>query len=140
SSLIIAAATGILLAIGVFYYGVAVNGNFFAVTLVIAAGTLVFSLMGLTIAGLMRADSAAAATNAIYMGMTVLGGTLFPLSQMPEAVQEIGRFTPSYQFMSALTGVMVEGKGLADVGTNLLGLLAWGAVCLVVAVRTFRWE
>jgi ABC-2 type transport system permease protein len=140
SSLIIVAATSILLAIGVFGYGVSLQGNPLAMTLVIAAGTAVFSLMGLTVAGLMRADSAAAATNAIYMGMTVLGGTLFPLSQMPDAIQQLGEFTPSYQFMSALTGIMIEGKGLYDVGGNLLGLLAWGVVCLLIAVRTFRWE
>jgi ABC-2 type transport system permease protein len=140
SSIMILAATAVLISIGVFGYGVHIQGDPLAMALVIMAGVSVFSLMGLMVAGLMRADSAAAATNAIYMGMTVLGGTLFPLSQMPGAIQQIGAFTPSYHFVNALTGIMVEGKTLAGVSGNLLGLLAWGALCLVVAVRTFRWE
>jgi ABC-2 type transport system permease protein len=140
SSIIIIAATAILLAIGTFGYGVSLQGNPLDMALVIALGAGVFALMGMTVAGLMRADSAAAATNAIYMGMTVLGGILFPLSQMPGPIQQLGAFTPSYEFMNALTGIMIEGKGLYDVGGDLLGLLAWGAVWLLVAVRTFRWE
>ena len=140
SSLIVTAATAVLLAFGVFYYGVDIKGNLGGAAIVITLGVLVFSIMGLTVAGLMQSDAAAATTNGIYLIMTVLGGTLFPMSQMPELVQQVGKLTPSYHFMEALTGVMAKGGSLMDVSGNLLVLAAWGTGLMFAAVRTFSWE
>src|SRR3954447_18588159 len=113
--LIVGIATGILVGIGIFNYNVQMRGDIVSTAFVITSGVLVFSLMGLMMAGMMKADATAAATNAVYLLMMVLGGTLFPLSGMPSVVQQVAQVTPSYHFMAALTDVMIHGSSLLDV-------------------------
>ena len=122
SLLIVVAATVVIMGMGVFYYGVDIRGSIFEIGLVIACGVMVFSIMGLMIAGVMKSDAAAATTNAVYLVMMVLGGTLFPLAQMPGFVQQIAQFTPSYHFMNALSGAMTKGSSMADLSFDLAGL------------------
>ena len=52
--------------------------------------------------------------------------TLLPLSQMPDWLQQLAKFLPSYYFTNALIDVTVQGRTLAETWGNLLALVAWG--------------
>lgn len=139
-SLVVIAAILLLLAMGIGMYGVTIKGSALVIALVVLLGIVVFAMMGLMVGGMVKAEAAPAILNAFYFPLLFLGGAIIPLSQMADWLQQIGKLLPSYHFTNALIEVMVNGAGLTDIWGNLLAMAVWGAACLVVASRTFKWE
>ena len=42
--------------------------------------------------------------------------------------------------MEGLSGSMLLGKGFMDVLPDILGLLAYGLICFIIALRLFRFQ
>ena len=59
---------------------------------------------------------------------------------MPAFLEAIADILPLTYLLRMLRDSFLEGATLADQGTNIGVLLAWMAVGLVFALRTFRWE
>ena len=72
--------------------------------------------------------------------MAFLSGAFFSTSSMPAFLEAIANVLPLTYFLRMLRGSFVEGDTIADHGTNIAVLLAWGAAGLIFALRTFRWE
>ncbi len=140
ATVVVIAAVVMLLVLGLGFYGATITGDPIEIALVILLGIVIFSVMGLAVAGLVKGEAAPAALNAIYMPLLFLGGALLPLSQMPDWLQNIAKVLPSYHFTNALYEIMAQNKHLPDVWLNLLGMLVWGLASFILAVRTFKWE
>ena len=67
-----------------------------------------------------------------------LCGVIWPVEQMPEYLQWLGRFLPLKYGVDGLRDIMLSGKNLVDVGFELLVLVGFTVVTSVLATLTLR--
>lgn len=104
-------------------------------------GAAAFAAMGVAITGLVRtAAGSSAVVNAIYLPMTFISGAFFSTESLPRVLEAIAEVLPLTYLLRMLRDSFVEGDGIAEQGTNVAVLLAWGTAALVFALRNFRWE
>ena len=131
----------VLLTVGVFVFGLNLVGGIVTLLVIAAIGSLIFLAMGFAVAGWAKnEDQAAPVANLISLPMLFLSGVFFPRDAMPEVLRGVTGFMPLTYLNDALRSVANEGAGLIDVGPQLLGMGAWVAISLVIALRLFRWE
>jgi len=141
AGIVILAQALIMAAVNVILFQAEIGGDPFWGLIVLTLGVLTFSTMGIALAGLCRnADVASAAGMAVALPMQFLCGTLFPLEEMPPALQRIAQALPLTYFVDALRGAMLTGGGPAEYAQEWVILLGCLAVASIVAVKTFRWE
>jgi ABC-2 type transport system permease protein len=114
------------------------HGNPLWVVLLLVLGTAAFAALGLLMAGTLRAEATLAAANGVYLILLMLGGIVFPLSELPDAVAAVAEALPAAALADGLRSVLAERAGL-PVG-DVLVQAAWAVVAGVLAARTFRWE
>ncbi len=68
----------------------------------------------------------------------LLSGFLFPFAAMPGWAQVIGNVVPATHFLRVVRTVMLKGGGAADVGGELVAMLAILAVVSVIAMLRYR--
>jgi ABC-2 type transport system permease protein len=127
----------LLVAVG-FAVGWHPHGDPAAAALLLVVGTAAFSALGLLMAGTLRAEATLAAANGVYLVLLMLGGIVFPLSQLPGAVAAVGRALPAAALAEGLRSVLAGRAGIPVV--DILVLAGWAVVAGVLAARTFRWE
>jgi len=106
--------------------------------LLVLAGTAAFSGLALLLAGILRAEATLAAANLLYLIMLGIGGVVFPLARFPAGIVPVLKLLPAGALADGLRGTLSHGAGLP--AADLLVLLAWAAVTIILAARTFRWE
>ncbi|MCA1712291.1 MAG: ABC transporter permease [Actinobacteria bacterium] len=112
-------------------------GDPLSVLLLVALGTAAFSGLGLLLGGTLRGLTTLAAANLLWFVLLVLGGVLFPLSQLG-AAEPVLRLLPTAALSDGLRQVLQEG---AEVPVrDALALAAWAVGGLALASRFFRWE
>jgi ABC-2 type transport system permease protein len=112
-------------------------GSVVAVVLLVVLGTAAFSGLGLLLGGTLRALTALAAANLIWLVLLVLGGVMFPLSEFGGA-EPVLSLLPTAALSTGLRDVLEAGVGLPV--QQLLVLAGWAVVSLTAASRLFRWE
>jgi ABC transporter DrrB family efflux protein len=131
----------LLLLAGYFLFGVPVKGSLLTLLVVIVVGGAAFSGIGLLVA--CRADKTETVSglmNLVMLPMWLLSGTFFASKRFPEVAQPFIQALPLTQLNDALREVMLEGKGLTDVGWRLGALALWAVVSFTLALRWFRWQ
>jgi ABC-2 type transport system permease protein len=98
---------------------------------------LVMASLGLLVAGTLSAELTTAVTNALFLGLLLLGGVAVSADVLPPTMAALGAASP----LGAGVGVL---RALLDATPFPLGslaaLLAWGGVGTLLATRRFRWE
>lgn len=108
---------------------------------VLITGIFIFASMGFAVAGLVKnTEAAVVAVHAIYIPMFFLCGALFPIEVMPELLQYVAKALPLTYFLNLLRGIMMEGNNIVVHVGDFLILLGWIVGCLIVSLKTFRWE
>ena len=107
------------------------------VALAILLGTVVFAAIGFILAGRLRAETNLAAANGLFLLFLLVGGVVFPLSRLPEAVRTFARALPTEPFIETLRGALTTGA--VETG-RLIALAVWAAVLSLLARAAFRWE
>jgi ABC-2 type transport system permease protein len=125
--------------VGVFWFGVPVRGNL----LVLLLATTVFLLtslgVGLMISTLSRTQQQAMmSTFFFFIPAIMLSGFMFPIENMPRAVQWITLANPLRYFLVVIRGVFLKGVGLDVLWPQLAGLLVIGLFTMTVATRRFK--
>ncbi len=69
-----------------------------------------------------------------------IGGSWWPLYIEPMWMQQIAKIGIVAWAMEGLNGSMIFGKSFMAVLPDILGLLAYGAICFVIALRLFRFQ
>jgi ABC-2 type transport system permease protein len=69
-----------------------------------------------------------------------IGGSWWPLFLEPMWMQQIAKLGIVAWAMEGLNNTMIYGKGFLVVLPDILGLLAYGAICFVIALRLFRFQ
>ncbi len=131
--------TAFMIVIGRAVFGVTVTLDALSVAIVLA-GALMFSGIGMLLAGLVKDPEAANGVgNAIAFPMMFLSGTYFPLDLSPQYIQQISRALPLTYFTNGLRGSMI----LNDTSTalfDLLVLLVLAALFIAVGSFATRWK
>jgi len=71
---------------------------------------------------------------------SAIGGAWWPLFLEPAWMQQFAKIGITAWAMEGLNGVMILGKDFAQVAPDILGLLAYGLICFVIALRLFRFQ
>ena len=72
------------------------------------------------------------------MPMVFLSGFVFPIENMPAAIQPVTYLIPLRYFLEILRGIFLKGVGLEILWKDALALLAWGVAILTLATVRSR--
>ena len=104
----------------------------------IFAGTLAFAGIGLLMAGTLRAEINLAAQNGLYLLLLLLGGVIFPLDELPEPLQNVGKMLPSGALADVLRGAITDTAAYGQ--TSWIVLACWALLAPLTATKFFRWN
>ena len=130
----------LLLLFGHFVYRLRLGHSVFA--MISTATAVVGSMTGLAamVAAFVRTREQAVPVGlAVTFVLASLGGLFWPLHDLPRAMQMIARLLVTSWSMSAIQDVMLRGRSLTGVSTELLLLVGYGLICFLVASRLFRY-
>jgi ABC-2 type transport system permease protein len=107
----------------------------------IIAGALTFLALGQIVSGLApRAGVATAMGMTIYFGLMFISDMIFPLSQLPEWLQKVVPYLPSYIVAQLVRSPLIEGVIDPQWLAHLAGLAIYAIAASLVAARVFRWD
>jgi ABC-2 type transport system permease protein len=126
----------IVLLVIVFWFQVPMRGSFwllFAMSLIYLLTTLG---LGLFVSTISRTQQQAMMTSSFFflIPMMYLSGFVFPIENMPDAIQPVTYLIPLRYFVIILRGIFLKGVGLETLWPQALALFAWGTVILCLAV------
>ncbi len=129
----------LILAIGVFWFKMPFQGNFW----LFAALSILFSLAGLGLGLLISSlaenqRQAQQLVIAVSLIALILGGAFFPRYAMPIAIQWLGNLIPVTYFIPISRSIISKGVGLNYLWPNALALVVYAVGILAIAARTFR--
>ncbi len=133
----------VLLSLGVFVFGMPIQGSLWLVALVEVIGALAFAGIGLLIASRAQTtETVSGLMNLIMLPMWIFSGLFFSAERFPESAQPFIQALPLTQLLNALRAIMLEGAGPTShvVLVALSVLSAWAVGTFVVAIRIFRWQ
>ncbi len=76
----------------------------------------------------------------VVLVTSAIGGAWWPLFLEPSWMQQVAKIGLTAWAMEGLNGVMIFGKDFGQVVPDILGLLAYGIICFVIATRLFRFQ
>jgi len=68
------------------------------------------------------------------MPMVMLSGFVFPIENMPAAIQPLSYLLPLSYFLVILRAIFLKGVGLETLWPQIAALAGWGAVILLLAI------
>jgi ABC-2 type transport system permease protein len=98
-------------------------------------GVLPFLAMGVWVGSFKNTEATIAASSVLHMGMAILGGLWMPLETMPQWIQNIGLWLPSYHYGQGAWGILA---GEAPSLSILLILFAYLLVFIVLSVYNMK--
>jgi ABC-type multidrug transport system permease subunit len=125
---------------GMLTWGVPYRGSLLAGCLIVLAGAFAFTGLGCLLASRVRTiEGVVGLSNLVQLPMWLLGGVFFDNARFEGVLHWCVEAMPLTHLNRALRDVMLEPSGLADVAMPILGLAAFGGLCLAIALRVFRW-
>lgn len=132
---------GVLLLFAHFAVGVPLRGSLVLLAGVAMLGALAFSGLGLLAAARPRTiEGISGIMNLVMVPMWVLSGIFFSTERFPAVMQPLVQALPLTALNDALRALMLDGAGLASVGSELAILALWGVLSFGLALRFFRWQ
>ena len=126
----------IVLVVIVFWFEVPLRGSFFLLVAMSWVYLLTTLGLGLFVSTISRTQQQAMMTSTFFFmtPMLYLSGFIFPIENMPAAIQPLTYLIPLRYFVIILRGIFLKGIGLETLWPQALGLLSWGVVILTLAV------
>ncbi|MDD3647727.1 MAG: ABC transporter permease [Candidatus Dojkabacteria bacterium] len=122
-----------------FYFTIVGNlGELLAVAFI---GNIVFICFGFAISSFAKTfDQVQPIIMLIQFPMMFLSGVFFPKEALPNIVQKVADYFPLTFLIDGLRLIMNQGKSMFDTGPELLGLVIWGFLMFVVALKLYKWD
>jgi ABC-2 type transport system permease protein len=130
----------LVVAVAVFWFEVPLRGSFallFAMSLVYVLCTLALGLFISTISDNQQ-QAMMTATFFFLVPMIYLSGFIFPIENMPQAIQPFTYLIPLRYFLVIVRGIFLKGIGLEVLWPQAAALATWGAAMLTLAVLRSR--
>jgi ABC-2 type transport system permease protein len=129
----------LITAVAVFWFAVPIRGSL----LLLFASTALYLLsalgIGLFISTVSRTQQQALmSTFFFFQPAMLLSGFVFPIANMPEAVQYLTYVNPLRYFLVIIRGIFLKGSGPAIVWPEMLALFVLGAAVFTVSALRFR--
>jgi ABC-2 type transport system permease protein len=129
----------IMIGAGWAFFGVQVIPDGYTITLIIL-GSILFSGIGMTLAGLIKdIEAANAIGSAIAFPMMFIAGTYFPLEMMPNYLQTVAKALPLTYFSEGLKATMIT-KFPETIWLNLAVVGVLAVAFIVVGTSVTRWK
>ena len=129
----------LVLGISMVLFGVRIYGNPSVMLLGLVLGVMSFVGVGIIMASIAPdQETAQTMMMLLLIPMMFLCGVMFPISQLPDWMQLIGKSLPLYYAADALRRVMVLNAGFDVIGKDLTILIVYALLTMTVAVITFR--
>jgi ABC-2 type transport system permease protein len=125
--------------IGVFWFGVPIRGN--PALLFLATGLYLMSMLGigLFISTVSQTQQQAMiSTFFFFFPAMLLSGFVFPIANMPQAVQWLTLIDPLRYFLVIVRAIFLKGVGLEILWPQMLALAAMGVTMLYLASKRFH--
>jgi ABC-2 type transport system permease protein len=133
------ANVALITAVGVFWFEVPIRGNLlllFGATGLYLLTTLAIGLFISTVS--QTQQQAMMSTFFFYFPAVLLSGFMFPIANMPEAVQWLTYLNPLRYFLVVVRGIFLKGVGPSTLWPQMLALALMGLVTLWLAARRFH--
>ncbi len=126
----------IVLIVIVFWFEVPLRGSFWLLLLMSLIYLLTTLGLGLLVSTISHTQQQAMMTSTFFflIPMMYLSGFIFPIENMPDAIQPLTYLIPLRYFVVILRGIFLKGVGLETLWPQALGLFSWGAIVLTLAV------
>jgi len=126
----------IVLLVIVFWFQVPLRGSFWLLFAMSSVYLLTTLGLGLFISTISNTQQQAMMTSTFFFmtPMMYLSGFIFPIENMPAAIQPLTYLVPLRYFVIILRGIFLKGVGLETLWPQALALLTWGVVILMLAV------
>lgn len=109
--------------------------------LVLVVGAAAFAALGMAVTGAApNGQAAPVIANATILPLALVSGVFFPLDSAPAWIETVARVFPLRPFVVAFGQQWDPSVDPGFPLSELLVLLAWGALGMLVAIRTFGWE
>lgn len=133
-------AAAILLLVGAVMFGVANQGSYWSLLVLIFLGTACFASLGYGLASLAWSIEAAnGLANLIFLPLMLLSGVYFSLNSAPRWLQTTADLLPLSPLLKALRAVFNDGASLSSQSSSLVIMGLWTVLLFMIAVRRFRW-
>ncbi len=133
--------TLIIIAIAFFVFDVQMVGNWFLLLLLVLLGALTFISIGyFAVSRAKTVEGAMPIIQIIQFPMLFLSGIFFPLEIMPDFMRPIVSIIPLTYLGDAFRQVMVDATPSYPLMLDIGVLAAWFVICMMLAIRLFRWE
>jgi ABC-2 type transport system permease protein len=125
--------------VAVFWFGVPIRGSL----LLLFGATALYLLstlgIGLFISTVSRSQQQALmSTFFFYLPAVLLSGFMFPIANMPPAVQVLTLVNPLRYFLVIIRGIFLKGNGPALLWPQMLALLLLGTAVFTVSTLRFK--
>lgn len=128
------------LAVTLGIFGVPLRGSL--VLLYVFSGLFLLTTLGLglLVSTLVKTQQQAMMVSAFFIMMpfVLLSGFIFPVENMPTAIQTLAAFIPLKYYLEIIRGLFLKGTGLHELWRPALALLVWGIAILGLAALKFR--
>lgn len=88
----------------------------------ILAASAPFLALGTLVGTMKRVDTASGVSNLVYMVLAISGGMWMPMEIMPDFIQKVGKWLPSYNFGSGAWEIV---RGNSPEWSNILALIGY---------------
>ena len=126
----------LVLAVTLFWFEVPLRGSVFLLLGMCLVYLMTTLGLGLFVSTISQTQQQAMMTTTFFflMPMIYLSGFVFPIENMPAAIQPITYLIPLRYFIVILRGIFLKGIGLETLWPQALALLAWGLTILSLAI------
>jgi ABC-2 type transport system permease protein len=125
--------------VAVFWFEVPIRGSLFLLFGATALYLLSTLGIGLFISTVSRTQQQALmSTFFFYLPAVLLSGFMFPIANMPAAVQYVTYANPLRYFLVIIRGIFLKGNGPAVLWPQMLGLLILGTAVITASGLRFR--
>jgi ABC-2 type transport system permease protein len=130
---------GMILAIGIFLFGVPVFGNMFLLALLSTLFITTNLAIGYTFSTLAQNQLQAMQLSIMFfLPSILLSGFMFPFLGMPVWAQYVGECLPLTHYLRIVRAIMLKGSTLQNLEYDTLALFALMLLAMTVAVTRFR--
>lgn len=135
------AQAAVLVGVGVALFRVPWGADPVAVTLLLVAYILAVTGLAVLVSSVVRSrDQFAGLSPLISVGLSMIGGSFWPLEIVSPFMQTLARFTPAGWAMIGLTDVVARNQGLAAAALPIAVLLGFAAVALAAGIKLLKFE
>ncbi|MFL7868253.1 MAG: ABC transporter permease [Anaerolineales bacterium] len=130
---------GLILAIGVFWFGVAFKGSlelYLLLTLAFVMSSLGLGFLISTVAKTQR--QAQQISTVVMLFSMLLTGLVYPRNVMPVIPQLIGSMLPLTYFIRISRGIIMKGVGVKILWSDILALVVYSLAVMIVAALNFK--